>query len=1541
MVMLITLKSKNKSIVGNKFMLDDDIFLEKILDSLESLEYKLLSWGVTYSYFSELEVFNLIDQQLEKLDPDGVLLSFSSPESVLEKLCKNNLVFKMPVQNESKYRTRMAESVRLYKELRQMFPKHIEGNNWNSAPTLVSDLRFLRKKRSYPLRDKSAEFVLENLASKMDFSDTERLVFSELLKYSGGLYSLSAFQLRSCINILSENKRSKSSTATIVCAGTGSGKTLAFYLPVLTSLAQNICNNHTGFVQAIAIYPRNELLKDQFIETWTQARKIDSFLNQQNKRKILIGAFFGPSPHDHQESTLNRNESWKKRGDGFICSYIRCPASHNHISCKGNMIWSDEDRLENIEKLTCDYCSQSIEHDEIILTRQRMLKEKPDILFSTTEMLNKNMGTTEIGKLFGIGNYQKAPQFFLLDEVHTYNGITGAHVALLIRRWRYLSGAKCHFVGLSATLKQPAKFMASLTGIDEFKVQEIAPFESEMEEDSAEYMLALRGDPASQTSLLSTTIQTAMLTKRILDNSISPKSGGIFGTKSFVFTDDVDVLQRLYYQLLDAEGRYSNGNFNPKKEPLASIRYPNGSLQRFTGGQSWDMSLKIGHSLDSNDRSDIKRTAAMDSGVDQSADIIVATASLEVGYNDPTVGAVIQHKAPRDNAQFLQRKGRAGRNRKMRPWTVVVLSDYGRDRIAFQSYETLFLPELKVRSLPITNGYVQKIQAAFSTMDWLSQQPEILKVNMPKWSKNSLWEDLTCPMGSNGECLSKRQVSLLAKVENILLSSYEAKQLKTHLKSSLMINEDQVMALLWDSPRAIMTTFLPTIKRRLKSLWGKKGQIKMDNIKKYHPMPDFVPSALFNDLSLPELEVNLPEEHFDNKMMPILQGMRDFSPGRISKRFASESIKQRHWAIPSSFTPEGGRFKFPITEYCEENKLEFLTTCKIVKPDGLIQEVPCYRPHSILTKTPLEEWNISETSNAFLNWNTNIITPDIGDVVNVYQHKPWNSIFDNTRPIEFFTHQSHCPVEIIRFSTGSVGELKYSSSKESAKVEFDFELEGKETALGFSLWVDGVSFRFNKPSLNIEFDNENIELLAGLRTSRFIDEVKNDSQLIENSFLAGWVAESFIACVICEAVLSKCSIEEATLAVSKADTKFSLVDVPHLIFQSLKVDESESKDQNLQLKLIELLSNERVVSGLLEWAKILWAKPDDEWSEWLNITYSTTLGAALQQTIFQICPEAGEDSLIVDLDLGPNQKAKVPQGVLEIWISETDIGGGGILEKFQRAYSENPRRFYELLESNLRPSDYEVMDENLSSLLNHIKEDSGLVSTLKSIRHADSHEQYLNHYQELIEQCNQKGLMTNHSLLSAINTRLLKPGSDQNSDKLLNCLISEWKHQELRLGIELPQRVFAFIKSLNKDLDMLISVSMDCHQLDQQWRFNLFNSLMWPRGFEVRDRYLTFYNPFSYAKPTEKLLLKELLKTGALRVSHGSSEWYEEVHEALRVDGRCDLIIDKGIEMKAVISKLIAEPVDTQGFHFYPRIKGVIKEQNKIIIMWEIAEAIQ
>lgn len=175
------------------------------------------------------------------------------------------------------------------------------------------------------------------------------------------------------------------------------------------------------------------------------------------------------------------------------------------------------------------------------------------------------------------------------------------------------------------------------------------------------------------------------------------KSCGTWG-KTFVFTDDLDINNRLYHQLCDAEGWRSRGqNLYVAKPPLASQRLetPKNSHKLTLAGQNWRIALDIGHSLDENDRAIVARTSSQDVGVDPRAEVVIATASLEVGFNDPSVGMVIQHKAPRNVASYLQRKGRAGRSRTMRPWMVAVLSEFGRDRVVYQRYEELINPEIK------------------------------------------------------------------------------------------------------------------------------------------------------------------------------------------------------------------------------------------------------------------------------------------------------------------------------------------------------------------------------------------------------------------------------------------------------------------------------------------------------------------------------------------------------------------------------------------------------------------------------------------------------------------------------------------------------------------------------------------------------------------------------------------------------------------------------------------------------------------------------
>ena len=285
------------------------------------------------------------------------------------------------------------------------------------------------------------------------------------------------------------------------------------------------------------------------------------------------------------------------------------------------------------------------------ITRESMKNCVPDILFTTTEMLNQRLSDTSMAHLFGVGpKAVRAPELVLMDEVHTYEGKHGAQVAYLMRRWQRLLDQRLRFVGLSATLREAAQFFAALTGCRSNLVDEVSPRADEIESEGAEYMLALRGDPVSRAALLSTTIQTSMVLQRCLDAKAGKPgdslSHGAFGQRTFVFTDNLDVINRLYFDLLSAEGRNSYGAPDMRNAPdggLAVLRETGTSYARYSNGQDWRFCEELHNGL--KQRLVVKRVSSQDRGVDPSADVIVAGGHAACGRGRwsccPITGATV------------------------------------------------------------------------------------------------------------------------------------------------------------------------------------------------------------------------------------------------------------------------------------------------------------------------------------------------------------------------------------------------------------------------------------------------------------------------------------------------------------------------------------------------------------------------------------------------------------------------------------------------------------------------------------------------------------------------------------------------------------------------------------------------------------------------------------------------------------------------------------------------------------------------------------
>jgi hypothetical protein len=1228
-------------------------------------------------------------------------------------------------------------------------------------------------------------------------------------------------------------------------------------------------------VQVLAIYPRTELLKDQFSEVFRQAREYDQILTERGSRPIRIAALYADVPWtaEGMEYVDDYGDTkWKQVAGGFVCPFLRCPMP----GCAGELVWKTEDRRASRERLNCLVCGSIVTDQQVMLTRTRMVREIPDVLFLTSEMLNRGLTDSANFHLFGIGpKATRPPDLVLLDEVHLYGGTFGAHIGYLLRRWRSLITAVPHFVGLSATLKDGASFFANLTGLQADAVMEIAPRERDMVPEGAEYLLALRGDPVSRRALLSTTIQTMMLAARILDPRASARSRGLFGWRTFLFTDQIDSVARLLQKGRDAEGRYSDTGYpNTRAYPnggLARLRRTRGSVARYQGGQDWDfIERNIGHQLDSRLR--ISRTTANDRGVDVDSEVVLATAALEVGYDDPNVGAVIQHKAPRDVASFLQRKGRAGRTRGTRPWTIVVLSDYGRDRISYQAYDQLFDPELPPRNLPLKNRYVQRIQSVFALLEHLNAQ---IPVGAPS---GSMWNDFSGPTALKDEsnraileeiwssCVTNTPVSrkeheaLRRQVANRVadknstkwLNARERCEVLVHLlteisddpaklekcsvaiQRALNLSDEEIRAVIWDNPRPLALAVIPTAIRRLLTGWRAHGKGGADYRGK-GPLADFVPGELFSDLNLPEVELQYgdPTQTADGprrkSYLPIQQAMSEFAPGKVSRRY-----DEAYWLAPDIADPHQQRLPLSIDGFY---------TCDASEPfpvrdgDG-VNYISAWRPRILhLHQTPTN--TIQDTSNARLKWHTQIISRASAVELAVPPQTPLIGLVNSIR---FHSHDANCPAIVRRYASGSDASIRRPRQDESQDIFLEFESHGHPCVLGYEFEADAVAIELHLPQSIAALLGQRPDIVKALRVARFNDRVKNGpvlAEIIRNPFQREWLGSVFLAATVLDALQLKRPLEVSCQAVATNNGFIDATAVLETIFQSPSDDDAdtdgEDPEDRLRQDLQQALNDPQVMSALLICASCLWESIGETWDPWLIEVTRVTLGGALLSACGALAPDINTDGLLVDLDAGVRADDD-PYHELsrrdEIWLTETSPGGNGLLENVVRRYTDHPSRFLELVVSALGPNEYEIADQQLTQIVRSISgeaTDFRLRDAVRAVRQAHTSQQLEDAFGSLRRELATRGYAVFHGFATALSARLLRPDAPEGVDSYLRGILDRWVAAEDYLGIELDNRIIAFLSSDDDALDQLFAVQgVDVPRTNvAPWRFNSIYSLLW------------------------------------------------------------------------------------------------------------------
>lgn len=1561
----------------------------EVLSALEIRESRLLNWG----FINGAQSLEDIDEQL----PDLLRhLPENSPEidaiwqkakdagidgaDILQNLCDRKLLFKPG----SRYRSRFAETVRSLYLLRQRFSE----DDWQTGERLVSDMKLLLQRRRYPRRNITSDAVIQQLEQLPRITPGSLRIIKQLLQEANGAnLKLACFQAQSIVRIL-RNLHSQEESAVVIGAGTGSGKTKAFYIPALAHIADNL--GAQPYLQALALYPRKELLKDQLRETFLEARKLDTLLREQKKRPITVGAYYGDVPYDAAEILLGRKENWSRTRDklGWICPYAVCPECG-----KTSMIWWEVDLKKEKEDnahghfgryalIWCAHCQTPVGSEHLLLTRRQMATHPPDILFTTTEMLNRRLSNPAEHHLFGIGA-ENPPQLLLMDEIHLNEGIHGAQVAHLLRRWRYLRGEHASkglcMVGLSATLSQAETFFSRLTGVPLAQTSYITPAEQDLVQEGLEYNLVLKGDPSSGTTLLSTSVRTAMLLCRILDpfepsaSGSESISGGAYGHRVFAFSDKLDVINRWYHIEKEVE--------NPTEPYVRYLAVSNSSKTskaRYLLGQNWWFVSEIhGNSdvLNSGLRLDI--TSSQYEGVDRAANLVIASSTLEVGYNDPTVGAILQHKTPFSRAAFLQRKGRAGRQRDMRPWMVLVASAYGHDRWAFQHADVLFDPVLPPLNLPLENYYVRKIQATYVLLDWLALQLKRENIVVDMW-----WL-LRSDRGARDLHMAHLRPRAAVLLRNLLEDDNQTNRFKEFVRNALGIQEDDEYAvdlLLWGEPRPLLYEVIPSLVRQLESDWQ---TIAFDEEAEWittpwsdavadRPLPDFLPAALFSDLKSPDMVIRIPDhrpkqeetvEIRAEEPLSLALALAEYTPGKVNKRFArKDKIRESHWLE----LPEVSHI-IDSTVALEDLQIQFAPDVISIDVGG--RSFSVLRP-AILTLSIVPS-HVRPTSSSRPIWESHFLTrsqrvkdsspqdandSSCGVVIPFRSASPWRKLIES---VHAYTQVNDAWVEVTRLATGVDVHTRYEMGGER-RATYQFSASGQPAAIGFQVDVDALEFVISpldgeKLRNTPEWD-QLYRLLGAHYFRHCLQQDENLRELKLSDLEMEWIWQLELTMITWVAIEQQLPLDAASAYVDQhrealAGKVLAIIfrnqpmdkvtqteteeggttekRVEQLVSVANETEDEEEKIGFLQAKILQQISAPLIQSVLKTHVSVLWDDQSIGLEQWLQTVYTFTFGAAIFSTLVELTPDVNLDDLHLDI---VNQS---------IWISEAAAGGVGLIAKIADTLTQYPRRFDLQLKKALMHCDREQLAYSLDAVAALISGNhQPLQNLFQEIRHSSDLPQIEKTRRTLSTLLDAEGIVANRQLGSALNTKFLRPNSGTDTDHLVAELVSFWQREESRLRCAIDLRIIAAIAPQIEPLgthiaDVLSRIGENNGRDDAaNLAYNLAQSLLWthchdscPDCIERPQRYQ------NGPKPSRALLLA-LADLSEENVQFNDADWQQMLNDQLATAFQAQLYCtaDELTDCVTQIRRLLTTPIEVGYQHAYPIIERIERNEHSWLI---------
>ena len=689
----------------------------ELLNRLEDLEAARINFGVAETWTSIIDLARK---------------SSLSVEAVTQSLAQLEANGHVMLAQDARVRSRVAELAREIRHVKQRF----RSDDADRRPYLVRSLKMELKDREKPIRNLPLEDVLGRASSEANVE--QRTALLGLERALRGLWgedaALAAFQEQGLRSILAAWREGAPATFA-VAADTGSGKTEAACLPLIVGAFADRLAGVKG-VRAVLAYPRIRLVANQ-------AQRFANYLTacaaSTELPVLTLGLQVKDVPDDFAHMHPRYAEIWTSAGPhAYRFPFFACPL------CDDNLNLHPSEGKDGADALVC--VNRDWRFDGWIGSKDRLRSNPPALFLPTTDSLHQWMHDPRAAALFGDDPEFAPPRALLADEIHLYTHIHGAQVGLTLRR--LAARAKMNdpaardpiAIGMSATIGDPARAWSRLIGRDDVRVIRPQAGETDPSLRGREYFFFIQPEVESRGSDIagaSTTIQSLMC----LGHGMRRRTGVEGGYRALVFFDSIDKMRRLHGAYLDAEQGRELASFRisaygddaqgtPQRE---CCREPVG-CDRFRDGECWWFAANDPRQCGSGGRRRpgspllVARTPIY-SGTSgdaealvKGADVVFATSSLEVGYDDPDITLVYQHYAPQNLASFVQRKGRGGRGVDDRPLTAITLSIYSpRDTWWFRRPHEMVSPSSFEAPINPDNAFVRRGQALSALLDGLAR----------------------------------------------------------------------------------------------------------------------------------------------------------------------------------------------------------------------------------------------------------------------------------------------------------------------------------------------------------------------------------------------------------------------------------------------------------------------------------------------------------------------------------------------------------------------------------------------------------------------------------------------------------------------------------------------------------------------------------------------------------------------------------------------------------------------------------------------------